>query len=71
MADPCGSAKCSGSAVARCFWPGRQPILFCQPCVDRARAVMQAMGQYVHVEALPGFTEIPGMRETGRDGDGE
>ena len=48
----CGSENCQEEAVARAFWPGKEPIYFCPACLTRARNVAVAMGFYLHVEVL-------------------
>lgn len=48
----CEQAICKGTASHRVFWPGRPPLLVCDPCKDKALGVGQAIGLFVYTEPM-------------------
>lgn len=48
----CQTQSCNSDAVARVFWPGREPMPMCAICAARAKTVASAIGCYVHAELM-------------------
>lgn len=44
--------KCQLPAVTRVFWPGSEPLKFCEAHATTAKRVADAMGLYLHREPL-------------------
>lgn len=55
----CNHEGCTQKPVARIFWPGDKPCEMCNQHVLALRRLAGVLGCYVHVEALPGFVEVP------------
>ena len=44
--------KCGAPAAARVFWPGREPLPMCERHAGMAKGASNALGMYLHVEAV-------------------
>lgn len=48
----CEQEICKGTASHRVFWPGRIPLLVCEPCKDKVVGIGQSMGCLIHTEPM-------------------
>lgn len=54
MSPPtCSQFECEAVPLWRVFWPGQGPRLMCETHALKARAVAEAIGFYLHIEAIP------------------
>lgn len=48
----CNQTTCSDPAIARVFWPGREPLPMCLEHALKAKGISQVMGFHLPIEPL-------------------